>query len=51
MESIDPKKLEELLLKTNPKYNKFPVTTTIPKRESLLWLYMTPPKYYWVDIH
>ena len=44
MESIDPKKLEELLLKTNPKYNKFPVTTTIPKRESLLWLYMTPPK-------
>ncbi|CBK24746.2 Tim22 [Blastocystis hominis] len=43
MESIDPKKLEEILLKTKPKYSKFPVATTIPKRESLLWLYDTPP--------
>ena len=51
MESIDPKKLEEILLKTKPKYSKFPVATTIPKRESLLWLYDTPPKYYCSFFH
>ena len=46
MESVDPRKLEELLLKTKPSYSNFPVANEIPNREPLVWMLDTPLKYF-----
>ena len=51
MESVDPRKLEELLLKTKPSYSNFPVANEIPNREPLVWMLDTPLKYFYVYLH